>query len=217
MRDALSTQIFRADGKNVFVEVLNNALPIKKFQFNFVEYDPQTNKQTQKLEIYMEDIRAAMLAERILNGEFERAIMKAKRDGTMDGEPITINEYTSYFVDMGGISEEAVASKFDALKQRYPFVQQGLAISRQFKIQVGKKNPWIVRGEYGLGKSSDTGLIVPQGKPAMAINIPMTADSFYKMALAIKTSYQAYVNQYYAKYSDKLFPNDKINVYTGNR
>lgn len=215
MRDSLSTQIFRADGKNVFMEVVNAALPIKKFQFNFIEYDPNTNKQTQRLDIYMEALRAATLAERILNGEFNRAVMKAKKEGVMDGETIQINDFTSYFTDMGGLSEEAVAKRFNDLHEKYPFVQQGLAVSRQLKVQAGKKSPWILRAEYGLGKSSDTGLIVPQGKPAMCINVPMTADSFFKMAMAIKTSYQAYMNQYYAKYADVLFPNDRLNVYTG--
>jgi hypothetical protein len=211
MRNSYSTQIFRVDGKNSFMEVLNVAFPIKKVQFNFVEYDPETNKQTKKLDIYMDVLQAVALSERILSGDFANMVDKAKATGKFNGANCT--SYTSFFTDMGGISEENVEKKFDEFKERYPFIQKGQAISRQLKIQTGTKYPWVLRAEYGPGKSSDTGLIVPQGTAPMFINLPIDADSFYKMAAAIKYSYQAYLNQYYAKYANELFPNDRVNVF----
>ena len=115
---------------------------------------------------------------------------------------------------MGGISEEKVEKKLEDYQKQYPFVQKGMAISRQFKIQTGQKYPWVLRAEYGPGKSSDTGLIVPQGNAPVYINLPVDADSFYKMAVAIKYSYQAYLNQYYNRFGDKLFPNEKVKIFT---
>ena len=104
MRESYSTQVFRVDGKNSFMEVLNTAFPIGKVQFNFVEYDPnQNNKQTKNLAIYMDTLTAVALAERILNGEFERMIEKAKATGKFNGT--NVSSYTSFFTDMGGISE----------------------------------------------------------------------------------------------------------------
>jgi hypothetical protein len=212
MRDSYSTQIFRVDGKNSFMEVLNIAFPIGKVQFNFVEYDEKTNKQTKKLDIYMDALQAVALAERILSGDFAAMVQNAKTSGKFNGMNVTT--YTSFFTDMGGISEEKVAKKFEDYQKQYPFVKEGQAISRQFKIQTGSKYPWVLRAEYGPGKSSDTGLIVPQGNAPVYINLPVDADSFYKMAVAIKYSYQAYLNQYYAKFGDKLFPNEKVKIFT---
>ena len=214
MRDSYSTQIFRVDGKNSFVEVLNVAFPIKKVQINFVEYDPnQNNKQTKKLDMYMDFWLANSLAERVLSGSFAAMIEKAKAEGRFNGSAITA--YTSFFTDMGGVSEEKVAKNFSHYKEKYPFLQQGMAISRQLKIQTGTKYPYVLRAEYGPGKSSDKGLIVPQGSAPMFINLPMDADSFYKMAVAIKMSCQAYLNQYYTKYADRLFPSDEVKVFGG--
>jgi hypothetical protein len=212
MRDSYSTQIFRVDGKNSFMEVLNIAFPIGKVQFNFVEYDEKTNKQTKKLDIYMDALQAVALAERILSGDFAAMVQNAKTSGKFNG--INVTTYTSFFTDMGGISEEKVAKKLEDYQKQYPFVKEGQAISRQFKIQTGSKYPWVLRAEYGPGKSSDTGLIVPQGNAPVYINLPVDADSFYKMAVAIKYSYQAYLNQYYAKFGDKLFPNEKVKIFT---
>ena len=212
MRDIYSTQIFRVDGKNSFMEVLNVAFPIGKVQFNFVEYDEKTNKQTKKLDIYMDALQAVALAERILSGDFAATVNAAKAAGKFNGMNVTT--YTSFFTDMGGISEEKVAKKLEEYQKQYPFVKEGQAISRQFKIQTGSKYPWVLRAEYGPGKSSDTGLIVPQGNAPVYINLPVDADSFYKMAVAIKYSYQAYLNQYYAKFGDKLFPNEKVKIFT---
>ena len=215
MKEAYSTQIFRLDGKNSFMEILNSAFSIKKVQFNFIEYDPNdNNKQTRKLEIYMDVLQAVALAERILSGEFASMVERAKTAGKFGGFNVT--QYTSFFTDMGGVSEEKVAKNFAAYKERFPFLQSGQAISRQFKIQTGSKYPWVLRAEYGPGQSSDKGLIVPQGSAPMYINMPVDADSFFKMAVAIKTSYQAYLNQYYAKYASKLFPNDDVKIFDAN-
>lgn len=215
MRDTYSTQIYRVDGKNSFMEVLNVAFPIGKVQFNFVEYDEKTNKQTKKLDIYMDVLQAVALAERILSGDFSNTVSAAKSSGKFNGMNVT--NYTSFFTDMGGISEEKVEKRLEEYQKLYPFVQPGMAISRQFKIQTGQKYPWVLRAEYGPGKSSDTGLIVPQGNAPVYINLPVDADSFYKMAVAIKYSYQAYLNQYYAKFGDKLFPNEKVKIFTPNK
>jgi hypothetical protein len=194
------------------MEVLNIAFPIGKVQFNFVEYDEKTNKQTKKLDIYMDALQAVSLAERILSGDFAAMVNAAKTSGKFNG--MTVSTYTSFFTDMGGISEEKVAKKLEDYQSQYPFVKEGQAISRQFKIQTGSKYPWVLRAEYGPGKSSETGLIVPQGNAPVYINLPVDADSFYKMAVAIKYSYQAYLNQYYAKFGDKLFPNEKVKIFT---
>ena len=154
MRNPYSTQIFRADGKNTFVEVLNSSFPIGKVQIVFVEYDPQTNKQTKRLDIYIDALAAVALSEHILSGSFANMVEKAKITKTFNGA--AVSNYTSYFLDMGGVSEAKVEAHFNDYVAKYPFLQRGQAISRQLKIQAGQKYPWVLRAEYGPGKSNET-------------------------------------------------------------
>lgn len=211
MREKYSTQIARFDGKNCFVEVLNSAFNIGKVQLNFCQYDEKTKSMTKRLDIYIDVDRMLVLCNDILTGNFAKIVEHAKKTGKFDGRDV--NDYTCYFVDMGGISEDRVQKKLTEYQKSYPWVQAGKGISRQFKIQAGQKLPWILRAEYGLGASSETGLIAPVGKPADYINIPMTNESFKMLAMAIQTHYTAYLNQYYSKFSSELFPNDKCKVY----
>lgn len=211
MKEKYSSQIFRCDGQNVFMEVLNSSFSIGKIGFNFCEYDDQTNKMLKKLPIYIDINKCLVFANDVLNGNFEAKVKNAKETKTYNGQPV--NSYTSYFIDMGGIHEDKVKQKFTDYQQQYPFVKEDMAISRQFKVQAGMKMPWILRAEYGLGKSNQTGLIVPNGMASLYINIPMTDDSLKEMAIAIKTHYEAYLNQYYNKFNKELFPSDKVNIF----
>lgn len=204
MRDHAIKQIYRVDGKNSFVEVLADALNIDKFQINFVQYDESTHKQTASLPMYVNALSLVALAERILNGEFNREIKAAQKDGTYQGKQV--NDYTSFFTVMGGIKESVVEAHFDDMKKRYPFIQKGMAISRQLKIQRGQKYPYVLRVEYNTGKSDDKGLIVPSsGKAQMAVSIPLTYDNANEFATAIKYAYQAYLTQYYTIFRKTLF------------
>jgi len=211
MREKYSTQIARFDGKNCFVEVLNSAFNIGKVQLNFCQYDETTKAMTKRLDIYVDINRMLVLCNDILTGNFAKIVEHAKKTNSFEGREV--NDYTCYFTDMGGISEDKVNKKLSDYQKTYPWVQSGKGISRQFKIQAGQKMPWILRAEYGLGVSSETGLITPSGKPADYINIPMTNESFKMLAIVIKTHYEAYLNQYYNKFSGELFPNDKCKVF----
>lgn len=211
MREKYSTQIARFDGKNCFVEVLNSAFNIGKVQLNFCQYDEKTKAMTKRLDIYVDVNRMLVLCNDILTGNFAKIVEYAKKTNNFEGREV--NDYTCYFTDMGGISEDKVQKRLAEYQKTYPWVQSGKGISRQLKIQAGQKMPWILRAEYGLGVSSETGLITPSGKAADYINIPMTNESFKMLAMAIQTHYDAYLNQYYNKFSGELFPNDKCKVF----
>ena len=211
MKEKYSTQIARFDSKNAFLEVLNSAFSIGKVQINFCAYDEVTKTQTKKLPIYVDVPKMLALCNNILNGRFQRMVMEAKKTGTFNG--MSVNDYTSFYVDMGGIHEEGVRRKFDEYKKAYPWVQEGKGISRQFKIQAGRSAAWILRAEYGLGVSNEKRLIVPSGKAPDYINIPMTEDSLQELAIVFLTHYNAYLSQYYNKFGDKLFAGDKCNVF----
>ena len=80
------------------------------------------------------------------------------------------------------------------------------------KILVAEKS-----GQYQLPLTDEqiTNLIIKEIKEREDVmQFYKPEDDAYKMAVAIKYSYQAYLNQYYAKFGDKLFPNEKVKIFT---
>lgn len=217
MRKKYSSQIYRADGRSQFVEILNSAFPIDKAQINAIEYDKATNKTTTKLPIYVDVNKLMVFARDVESGQFQAKVQAAIADGKWNGVPI--NSYTSYFVDMGGIDEEGVKKRWDSLHDLYPFLQEGMAISRQLKVQKASKPgiDWIFRVEYGPGRSDSKGLIVPNGMAPVAVSVPMTDETLKEMMTAFDLHYSAYVNHKYSRFGPTLFPNDGVEMFTPDK
>lgn len=213
MRTKYSSQVYRADGAGKFVEVLNSAFPIDKVQLNAIEYDKNTNKQTRNLPIYVDVNKMLVLAEDVLNGNFKKKVDEAKVTKTFEGKPL--NAYTCFFTDMGGIDETKVSKRFAELKAMYPFLTEGMAISRQLKIQAAARDglDWIIRVEYGPGKSDSKGLIVPNGNAPIYVNVAVNDETFKEMMMALKMHYNAYLFQHYNRFGKELFPTDSVNVF----
>lgn len=192
-------QIFRIDGKDSFVEVLGGMIDKGKVQINFVEYDPKNgNKQTAIINTYINLPQFMGFVEGVLSGEFRQRIEAAKEAKYLDGQQV--NQYTSYFASMGGVNEDSVAKNFETHKAMYPWLEQGQAISRQFKVQTGSKYPYVLRGEVGVGKTNDKGLIVPQGSAKKYINIAIS----YEQMMALAATTKAFINAYYAQLVSKM-------------
>lgn len=211
-----SSQIYRVDCKNGFFEVLNSMFqaPYNKVQFNFVTYDEQTKKQLKNLGVYMGIDKTLLLCNDILSGKLNSIVVKARTENSFNGQPLT--DYTSFFTEMGGTAEAGVQKKFDHYKAKHPWLQPGMAISRQFKIQAGQRMPWIFRVEYGPGKSNATGLITPTGKPEEFVNVPLTNETLKMFALIMQCHIQAYFNQFYSKLSEQLYANEQIKLFQYN-
>lgn len=192
-------QIYRVDGKNVFLEVLNNAFNIGKgkVNINFVKYDD--SGITEKIDIYIDLPKALLLCNDILSGKLAKTVALALKEGKFENKPV--NDYTSYFVNMGGKNEEAAKR------------EDGMALSKQFKIQKGNKVPWIFRAEIGPGKSNETGLIVPQGKAEKFINVPLTDDDLKIFALLLEKHINAYITHVYLDHAKDFYPYEKINIF----
>ena len=199
-------QIYRVDGKDSFVEILGGMIDKGKIQINFVEYDPKNgNKQTAIINTYIDLPLFMGWIEGILSGEFRSRIAEAKATKSFDGK--AVSPYTSYFASMGGVNEENVAKDFEKYKEQYPWLAEGQAISRQFKVQVGTKYPYVLRGDVSPGKSDERGLIVPQGTAKKYINIPISYDQIMALAAVCKTFINAYYNQLVSSFSDKIWTN----------
>ena len=94
--------------------------------------------------------------------------------------------------DMGGISA------FN-LKARGKERVDGKSLSRQFKITPGDKVPWILSGEVGAGEESDTGLIVPKGKPEGVVRVALNNDDFKKLAIVVSAHIKSHITLSYVE------------------
>lgn len=214
MSEKYDTQIFRVDGKNCFLEVLNssfsfkiNDTEIRKVLIRMVNYDENTYKQKLKLDFYLSFQDAMVLSYFITSGLLDKKIALAKQEGKFEGAPI--NDFTSYWTNLGGIKE---ARNKDV--EEFSWAELGKPISRQLKIQVSSKYKYMLRGEYNTGTIGETGLIIPaKGSAKDYIQLPLSENDAFGLALALSTHLQAFWNQYYNRFSNVLFPNLSCNVF----
>lgn len=204
-KEKLFSNFFRIDGKNSFMELLPFAFAIGKLQINFVQYDEVSKKQTRKLECYLSIEEALTFSNLILSGRLDRIIKEAKTTGKFEEKEV--NDYTSYYTVMGGIVYDNKPDRFKADKEKHPWLNsQNDSISRQFKVLVSNKYKYVLRCEYGIGKRNEKGLIVPQGKTQEYIQIPLSEYDAIAMAKSIEMNIQGYINMFYLRFSEKMFP-----------
>ncbi len=215
------TQIYRIDGKNCFLEVLNTGFSmrvpsrstpgeysiLRKVQINMIQYDENTHAQKQKLEFYLDFPDAMVLCNEITSGRLDIKMARAAKEGSFEGRPI--NDYTAYWQNLGG---KAKPSEKD--RETYNWLEPGSALSRQLKIQKSTKYKYMIVGEYGKGKVGPTGLIIPDGSRKAYVQVPVNESDALGLALTLVQHMNAYWNQYYARFSDALFPQQGCNVFT---
>lgn len=186
-KEYINYQVYRIDGKNVFLEILNSALGINKVVINFIKYDSQSFKQVSKISIYLNKMEALRIANDILNGRFAK-LAKIELD---KGNKYANAIYTS----LGGTSSARLAKQN---KSR----TDGAAIARQFKIVPGSRSPWVLEGHQGKGKELENGLISME-KSEEVVRVPLKDDDLKEFALAIQLAIQSYETaSYVAKFSN---------------
>ena len=207
MSEKYDTQILRIDtrdkdGSNVFMEVLNSAFPIGKVQINFGKNEAGTNKQICRLDLYIDMGKALALSQMLIDGTLDRRIENAKKTGYYNKQKV--NNYTSYWTDMGGINFHDKSGAFNSFKQAqfdkmtemFPWLTKDKDISRQLKIQESTSYKYMFRAEYGLGHADENGLIVPEGMAKNSLQVPLSEDSVYEFATVLKANIEAYYSQY---------------------
>jgi hypothetical protein len=188
-------QIIRLDGKNVFLEVMNNAFPIGKVQINFIEYNPEAeknNRQTKNIPIYIDMDKFLVLANDILSGRMAKLAQQSREARDKGGYRYA----KEIFVDLGGVPAEK-------LKERGQERPDGKDLSRQFKITPGDKLPWILSAEVGPGRKEENGLIAPFStpenpyRPDAIVRVPLSDEDFKKFALVVQTHIHSYITSQY--------------------
>lgn len=201
----VETQILRVDGKDCFMEMLFSAYGIGKVQINFISYDSSKgNKMTSNIPIYISIPKFLVLCNDILSGKINALGKREKARAQKLAEDEKKTVYPSHiYQDLGGVTSFRVKAQ----KKKYSFeIPDGYAVSRAFLITPGMKADWMLSGQMGLGKESDKGLIVPQGRPKELVRIPMDNDTLKSFALVGKMHLEAY----YAAFHTKLAMKEEI-------
>lgn len=183
-KDVSLNQVIRFDGRNVFMEVMDWALPIGKIILAFKEYDlskPKGERFTKEIDIFMNVEEFEVLAHDISLRFIDRLARQAREIQKSGGYKYCKEIYT----DMGGTTFEMLAKRG---KSRADKKDE----SRIFKITPGDKIPWILSAESGAGKRTETGLIAPDGKPDVVIRVPLSEKDFRKFAIAVNNELQAW-------------------------
>lgn len=189
-RNNNSLQIFRLDGKNSFMEVMNTGFEIGKVHMNFITYDltkKEGERYTNKISIYMDIDKFLVLSADIMSGKIHKLAENEKAKGNRYADKI--------FDDMGGTPAETLA-------QRNKAREDGGSESRVLKLIPGQKLPFIFQAELGKGEKNEKGLIVPRygAKPEQKVMIPMQGDDLKRFALVVKMHLDAYIT---AKYTNE--------------
>lgn len=182
-------QIIRIDGRNCFVEALNDSFPIGKVHLGFYAYDVSKaagSRFTNNIQIYIDIAEFLSLAQDVGNGRFTyKAKQSLEKMGTGKyAEPI--------YKTMGGTSAKRLAAQGQARKD-------GMGISRQFKITPGTKMPYMLSAESGAGQEDDKGLIVPRygTNPEQRVTVAMDANTLQRFALMVQMHIQSYYTAMY--------------------
>ena len=177
-------QIIKIGSKNAFVEFLDSAFQIGKVMIRFAEYDlskPEGQRFTKEVVIYIDIEEFENLAHDIKFRFIDRKSAEARRVQEQGGYKFAREIYT----DMGGTTVASLAKQGRPREDNKPE-------SRLFKIYPGAKFPWLMQAEKGAGKTSETGLIAPDGKPDEIIRMPMEDKDFRKVAIAVDNEIQSW-------------------------
>ncbi len=170
-------QIYRADGRNTFVEITTYAMAIDKVFINFVEYDKAAQagqRMKASIGIYMGMFEAQVLSRDIMSGRIPQmgklVLEAAKANGQTYPKPV--------FTKQGGTSAKS---------------NNGQAISRILELAPGSRQPWILCAKQGKAHETPEGLIVMDGKPETTIRVPLTNDKLKEFALAVEAAVQTWI------------------------
>ena len=183
-------QIIRMDGKNLFMEVLNDSFEIDRVHLKFVQYDQAQatgSRIVADISIYLEFAEFLALSEDVIMG-----LLQAKA-AAITAEAAATKQYPKpAFIAMGGTSAKVLTRRGQARAD-------GMSESRQFKITSGTKYPFLLTAESGAGKEDERGLIVPAfgSKPDKRIMLGMSAEDLKAMCMIVKFHMQSYITFQY--------------------
>jgi len=175
-----TNQIIKIDGKNTFLEVTCDMMPMGRIQMNFCTYG-ENNAMTCSLPFYLGETESIALATELINGN-----LKMRKAGQ-----------NTYFEKSGG------SNNITALKKWCPWLKDGMHVARRLKIEASTKYEYLFKVEYGIGHKD--GNLSVMDKVEKYIQIPLTWEAAVTLGQSILMAWQAFKTLVYFKYQDKLF------------
>lgn len=183
MKEKKEERVIRIDGKNCFVEVLDNSFPIDKVRLDFVAYDTAAekgNRQTANIQIYVDVDKFLSFCEKVRFGG--REYIKYCHEHTDYHEPL--------FQNMGGASATV-------LKKRGQSRKDGMGISKVLNVSASKKG-YFLTAKSGPGEENEKGLIVPKYKePEQKVSIALEHYDLIRLCRMVEMRYSAYLASEY--------------------
>lgn len=203
-----NTRVYRADGKDCFIEVTSDACAIGKFKFIFKSYDaskPAGQRSKATIQMYLDIADGLLLAHNILSGKYAKFVAEEKKKYAEAKDRGDTYFQQPCFLRMGGVS----AAKLKMQGKERPDKK---SLSRQIKLMGGMKAMFVIQAEQGPGEENEKGLIVPRYGPKQGtkaeqmVLVPLDEDNAKKLALMIQIYANAYVG---AQYSALAMPSSK--------
>lgn len=182
-----ANQIIRKDARNCFVESLNDRFDIGKIHLFFATYDvsqPEGQRQTNKVNIYISADEFLELCRKLICGELRYMMQHKKKSG--DNTPL--------YEHLGGTS----ADKLQRLGRPR---SDGKSLSRTAQIVCGTKCDMLFVANSGPGETNATGLIVPKfgKKPENHVAVSLSFETLSELLLLTRAHYMAWLAAWYMK------------------
>lgn len=178
----LNREIYEVNGKQTFFKVKANAFNIGKVLFAFVEFNTQTNKLQNNIDIYVPIGDMLLFCNDVLSGKLPKEAVAAINKNPNFPPPV--------FTVQGGTNADK-AKRSD-----------GKAQARVINFgSSSKAGNFLFQALTGPGKVSEKGLISLENptKPEIRINVPCSAADLKKMCLSFKSDYGAWLSGMYAR------------------
>lgn len=178
-------QIIRKDGRDCFVESLNDKFDIGRIHLGFYKYDmnqTQGQRMTDTVHIYIESSDFFELANSIKCGLFRRRVLEQKKTG----------DKTDLYQHLGGISAEKLAK----IGKTRP---DGKSQSRILQIKPGDKADVLLVASNGVGEQNANKLIIPKfgNNPENKVVISMSFEVLAQLIITTEAHYMAYLTAGY--------------------
>ena len=178
-------QIIRKDGKDCFVESLNDMFDKGRIHLGFYKYDmsqTQGQRMTDTVHVYIESSDFLELANAIKSGLFRRRILEQKKTG----------DRADLYQHLGGMSAEKLAK----LGKSRP---DGKSQSRILEIKPGDRADVLLVASNGVGEQNANKLIVPKfgNNPENKVVVSMSFETLTQLIITTEVHYMAYLTAGY--------------------
>lgn len=170
------TQMYRIDGKEVFMEVSLDALAIDRVKLKFVRYNaslPIGQRYEAVIDIYLGVFEARRLSFDIQSGRISELGKISKKKSAEESQKTGKKQYPkAVFLSQGGTRAKD---------------NNGHPIARTMELAPGNKLPWVFFAKRST-KAHETpeGLIVMDGVPEDIIMIPVSNDALKEFSFALE-------------------------------